>query len=256
MDPVRVGLSVRALRHRKHWRLVDLTARSGISASAISRLERGQLDGLTVGTVERVGRALGARVDLVVRWQGEGLDRLLDQAHAGLVDLLVKRLVGAGWLVQVEASFNLRGERGSIDALAFHPASATLLVGEVKSVVPDMQAMLAAHDRKIRLGPLAARRFGWAVQRTVGLLVIGDARTARRRVEAHAAQLAAAYPLRGRTAAELIRDPAVVAAANRGLPGALLFLSDSRRAAARHRIRRPRGLGDSIPCREGASRRC
>ena len=44
----------------------------------------------------------------------------------------------AGWDVATEVSFNVRGERGSIDILAFHQATGSLLVIEIKSVVPDL----------------------------------------------------------------------------------------------------------------------
>ena len=42
----------------------------------------------------------------------------------------------------VEASFNIDGERGIVDVLGFRASSGDLLVIEVKSVVPDAQAML------------------------------------------------------------------------------------------------------------------
>src|SRR3954453_13339241 len=85
------------------------------------------------------------------RWNGEGLDRLLDQAHAGLVEQLVVRLRAAGWVTDVGGAFSIRGERGSIDVLGFHEKTGIVLVIEVKSVVPDSQATLAGIDRKARL---------------------------------------------------------------------------------------------------------
>lgn len=71
-----------------------------------------------------------------------------------------------------EVSFDIRGQRGSIDILAFHPATGTLLVIEVKSVVPDMQAMLHGVDRKARLAPEIARGRGWRVERVARVLVL------------------------------------------------------------------------------------
>ena len=70
----------------------------------------------------------------------------------GWSSVVVRRLRALGWDVAVEVSFSRFGERGSIDVLAFHPARRALLVTEVKSVTPDMQAMLAGLDRKARLG--------------------------------------------------------------------------------------------------------
>jgi Holliday junction resolvase-like predicted endonuclease len=97
-------------------------------------------------------------------WNGEALDRLLDADHAALVDIVAATLRTLEWLVAVEVSFNIRGEWGSIDVLAFHPATGVILVVEVKSVVPDLQATIFTLDRKRgwvwRLRPSAD---GWSI---------------------------------------------------------------------------------------------
>ncbi len=192
---------------------------------------------------------------MLVRWHGEGLDRLLDEAHAGLVELVVGRLQRAGWETQVEVSFNVRGERGSIDVFARRSDSPGLvLIVEVKSVIPDEQAMLHALDRKVRLAPIVGRGLGWEVRRVARLLAVGESRTSRRRIEAHPATYAAAFPMRGRRLSRWLRSP------NGEPPGAaqppgtaqpwhhvagLLFLSAAagvgvrRVADGRQRIRRP-----------------
>ena len=98
-----------------------------------------------------------------------------------------------GWEVAVEVSFSRNGERGSIDVLAFNPQSRALVVIEVKSVTPDMQAMLAGVDRKARLAPVIARDRGWDAAVVARIVVIWDTRTNRRRIEAHAASVRAAF---------------------------------------------------------------
>ncbi len=113
----------------------------------------------------------------------------------------------SAWQVATEVSFNLRGERGSIDILAFHPATGSLLVIEVKSVVPDMQAMLAGVDRKGRLARDIARERGWQVTSVTRLLVLPDDRTARRRVERHAATFRTALPARTADVRRWIQRP-------------------------------------------------
>ena len=55
-------------------------------------------------------------------WNGEAMDRLLDEAHARLVERIVRWLDRAGWQTAVEVSFNVFGERGYVDVLARHPA--------------------------------------------------------------------------------------------------------------------------------------
>jgi hypothetical protein len=157
--------------------------------------------------LDRLVAGLGARLDVGVRWRGEGLDRLLDQAHAGLVDQVVTILGRHEWEVVVEASFAISGERGSIDVLAFHPNSGTVLVTEVKSVVPDSQATLYTLDRKVRLAPKIALERGWTSRAVSRLLVVGEGTTARRRVMHLTATYDAALPIRGAAVKSWLRAP-------------------------------------------------
>src|SRR5262249_23672025 len=152
MDGVRFGLGIRAIRLHRRWTQEQVAAKAGVSQAAVSRVERGDAARATVRTLYRIAEALGARATLGLFWHGEGLGRLLDAAHAGLVDEVISTLTRAGWEVVPEATFNNFGERGSIDILAWHPRRRALLIVEVKSVVPDMQALLAGLDRKQRVG--------------------------------------------------------------------------------------------------------
>ena len=207
MDPIRVGKSLRALRHRRHWTQRRLAAVAGTSPASISRIETGQFDAMPVARLVRVATALGARLDLSVRWNGEQLDRLLDEAHAHLVDATVRLLAAAGWTVAIEASFAVGAERGSIDVLAFRPDRRVLLVVEVKSVVPDLQGTLAGLDRKVRLAPRAAP-WRLAGKVTMGrLLIVGRSATAYRRLAAHSSTLDVVLPLRGNLIRRWLRDP-------------------------------------------------
>ena len=122
---------------------MDLAETSGVSRSVISRTDLGAIGRTRFESINDVCTALGADLDLRVRWRGERLDRLLDEAHAGLVDRFVRLLRDAGWEVAVEATFNVDGERGSVDILGWHAATATLLIGEIKSVIADAQGTLA-----------------------------------------------------------------------------------------------------------------
>src|SRR3954452_4350228 len=126
MDLRRFSRSVRALRMRRGWRQEDLARESKLSRSVVGRVERGERAGLQLDALVAVAEALGATVDLTIRWQGEGLDRLLDEGHATLVDAVVAWLRAWGWEVAVEVSFARGRERGSIDVLAFHPARRAL----------------------------------------------------------------------------------------------------------------------------------
>jgi transcriptional regulator with XRE-family HTH domain len=226
VNGIAVGLRVRALRMHKRLRQEDVARTARLWRSIVSRIERGLLENVQVGELERVAAAVGATLDLGVRWHGEQLDRLLDEAHARIVDLVVAMLRATGWEVVVEASFSIYGERGSIDVLAYHPLSKILLVIEVKSVVPDNQAMLHDLDRKTRLAARVAADRGWEVREIARLLVIGDSATSRRRVERLASTFDAAFPMRGWAVRRWIADPA-------GSMSGLMFLAYAPRGAVR-----------------------
>lgn len=234
MDAIRIGLSLRALRIRRRMTQAELAARAGVSRAAIARLERGGADGVTFRALARVTTALGASVNVRVLWQGEGLDRLLDTAHATITDTVLRLLRDEDWEVATEVTFNEYGERGAIDILAFHPASRSLLVIEIKSVVPDLGEMLATLDRKVRLAAKVARDRGWHPDTVSRMLVLPDDRTARRRVEQHASTFATALPNRTAASRRWLRKPT-------GTLAGLLFLSDVHHASTRHRVsaRRP-----------------
>lgn len=242
MDWVQLGLGLRAIRRRRGWTQAETAGKARVSQSAVSRSERGDASTLTGRTLASIAEALGARYIPRVSWQGEALDRLLDAAHAGLVDEVVRLLVANGWTVIPEATFSRYGERGSIDILAWHEGQGALLIVEVKSVVPDMQALLAGIDRKCRIAPDLARAHGWDVRSVSRLIVLPEDRTARRRLEHHAATFDVAYPARNVAVRRWLARPDVALAG-------VLFLPSSSSTTARHRVGRRSGRdrGESQP---------
>lgn len=238
MDELRIGRIVRALRHRLGVTQTTLADRATCSQSTISLIERGRLDGVSPPTLRRVLRELDAELVLLVRWRGGELDRLLDERHAGLGEAVSQSLTADGWDVVPEVSFSIFGERGSIDLLAWHAATRTLLVIELKSELTSIEETLRRHDAKVRLASrIAAERFGWRPGAVGRLLVLPEGRTPRRHVERHATLFERSYPARNVAVRRWLRDPA-------GLPIAgLLFLSSSgeasgmRVAGPRRRIR-------------------
>ena len=112
---------------------------------------------------------------------------------------MADRFARLDWEVAVEVTFSIRGERGSIDLLAFHPLERALVVAEMKTVMPDFQATVSTHDRKTRLGLQVARDRGWQPRSVSRLLVIERGSTARDRVARVGAAMDAAYPARGST---------------------------------------------------------
>lgn len=228
---VRFGRGVRALRRHRGWRQADLAMAASVSRERVSRIERGLGGPCSATELDRIAQALGARLNVRLDWNGEALDRLLDADHAHLVERVVRYLLDHRWEVATEVTFAVDGERGSVDVLARHPASAIILVVEVKSVVPDVQATLASLDRKTRLGPVIARRTGWSGTGVAYLLVIAESRTSRRRVEAHRDTFATKFPDRSAAVRRWLSTPD----RNRPLRG-LWFLPVA--DPQRHRIRR------------------
>jgi transcriptional regulator with XRE-family HTH domain len=239
MDALRVGRSLRALRIRAGKRQHDVGAAAGVSRQLVAKVEAGQLATVRVGALVAIGEALGASIDLQVRWHGEGLDRLLDAAHAGLVEQVVALLAADGWQTAVEVSFAIRGERGSVDVVGLRRDVAAILIVEVKSVVPDAGGMLHVLDRKARLGSEIAAQLGWPCSSVSRLLVIGDSSTARRRVAALGATFATVFPERGWSVRRWLRTP-------NGVLAGLLFLPFATRGGTRRgatgvqRVRRRR----------------
>jgi transcriptional regulator with XRE-family HTH domain len=230
MDDFRFGRSVKALRQRRGWRQEDLGQRSGLSRSAISRIELGQVERVAFGDLQKVGKALDARVRLDFWWRGEALDRLVDEEHAAVVDQLVAIFRAAKWDVIVEASFSIFGERGSIDVFAWHPVVQVVAVNEVKATVPEAGGTVIGVDRKSRLAPKIAASRGWTCRGVARFLVVRDGSTARRRIAEHEEIFSTAFPATSRDSLDWIRNPS-----QRPISG-LIFLPDSRPASSRHRV--------------------
>ncbi len=188
---------MRALRHRRGWRQIDLALAAGCSQNLVSLVERGHLDRLSVRTVRRLVGALDATVFLELRWRGAALDRLADEAHATLVGFVADYLRARGWLVELEVTYSEYGERGSYDLLAFHPGSRSLLVIEVKTDLPSVEGTLRKLDEKERLASKVARdRFAWRPTSVSRLLVMPASPTLRRRMARHSAVIGASVPTR------------------------------------------------------------
>jgi transcriptional regulator with XRE-family HTH domain len=233
-DDVGAGRQVAAVRLSRNRTQSDVARRAGFTRPVVSRVERGLLDGVTVGTLRSLSRALGMPPLVAVGWRGPEIDRLLDEAHAALVEATVALLVRHGWIVVTEYSFNHFGERGAMDILAWHPAAATLLIVEIKSRLWDLQDMLGALDRKRRLVPgLARREFGWNADSVGVLLVMPETRSHRASIERHRATFRTASPLGQVDVKRWLERPIG------GLRG-ILFLNNVPQASTRQLARRKR----------------
>jgi len=185
VDDLTVGLVLRALRIRRGWRQRDLAARVGCSQSVVSRIESGHLGGVTVDLLRRLFETLDARLELLPRWRGADLERLVDADHAAVVAATVQRLELAGWEVAVEVTYSVYGERGSIDVLATRSGSLAALVIEVKTELASAERIGRKLDEKARLAPKIVRdRLGWTPRVVGRLLVMPDRSRLRRTLDA------------------------------------------------------------------------
>lgn len=218
---MRFGAAIRAVRHRLRLRQADVATRAGVSVSTVSRIECGRLASLSISTIERVAAVLEIRLDLVPRWRGGELDRLVGAGHAGMHDQIARLLRGLpGWSFAPEVTFAVYGERGIIDVLAFHPGRSALLVIELKTELVDVQALLGQVDRYRRLALRIARERGWHAQSVGVWVALRATMTNRRRVAAHVAVLRAALPDEVRAVRRWLGDPV-------GPLAGLSFVADS-----------------------------
>jgi transcriptional regulator with XRE-family HTH domain len=221
MDDLRVGLMVRAVRLRRGLRQADLAAAAGTSRQTISRLERGELAAMCIRTLRRVSRALGMPPMVTLGWRGADVAELLDEGHARVVDGVVAVLQTSGWEIAVEYSFNHFGERGSVDVLAWHAATRSLLIVEAKTRIVDLQDLFSSVDRKKRLVPrLVAAERGWAARGLGVVLVVPEMSALRRAVARHSASFDTAFQQRTVEIRRWIRSP-------RGSLSGVWFLADS-----------------------------
>jgi transcriptional regulator with XRE-family HTH domain len=243
MDDARIGRALRMLRQRRGLRQSDIAAIAGVSQSSISLVERGHSASLAMTTLRRVFGAVDAGFEGLVLWRGGGLDRLLDEGHARLVSSMVARLRFVGWNVQVEVTYSVFGERGSIDVLAAHDPTRTVLAVEVKTELTSIEQTGRKIDEKARIAGqhLGSERFGWRPRAIGRLLALPGTDAARRTVAQHSILLTAAFPSRGKSVRAWLRKPS-------GDMAGLLFVSDAsphsgsadRRGVSR--VRRPRAI--------------
>jgi transcriptional regulator with XRE-family HTH domain len=247
VNDVVVGRVLRALRRRRGWRQRDLADRAGCSQALISEVEAGHVDGTTLGRLRRIFAAVDARIELVPRWRGADLERLVDEAHAAVVAEVVRRLEQAGWTAVVEVTYSEFGERGSIDVLGLLPARRAALVVEVKAEIGSAEATARKLDEKTRLVPrIIENRFGWRPV-TVGRVLAMPESSRLRRLLAATPILARSFPEHAATVRSWLRLPVGTIAAAWFLSG--ISVRNPRRVDPGPRGRRT-SSASAIPRRE------
>jgi transcriptional regulator with XRE-family HTH domain len=162
VSDLRVGSAIRAVRRRRRWTQERLADAAQVSSSTVSRIEHGRLDGTELGRLRRVAGALDIRLDVVARWQGADLDRLINARHSAMHEAVAQSFAARhGWSILPEVSFSIYGERGVVDILAWHPETRSLIVIELKTAISDVNELLGTVDRKRRLAVRIVAERGW-----------------------------------------------------------------------------------------------
>jgi transcriptional regulator with XRE-family HTH domain len=144
------------------WSQRELSRRSGVPQTAISRVSRGRLAALDLDQLARIAAATGARMRFVVDAPFLGdRARQRDRVHARCIGYVAVRLRAAGW--QVATEVEIQGVRGPgwIDLLAFDPRTGRLLVIEIKTEIDDLGRIQRTLGWYARQSRMAARRLGW-----------------------------------------------------------------------------------------------
>ncbi len=254
MSDLRVGALVRIARRRLGLRQKDVGLAAAVSQQTVSLIELGQFADLGLDTIRAVVGAVGVDLPFAPRWRGAEGDRLLDARHAEIVEGVVRELRVLDWEIVVEYSFSHFGERGSVDIIAWRPASRTLLLVEVKTELVDVQMTLRALSIKERVvPPLVAREKGWKARHLAIVIVLPDERGRRASITRHASIFDAALPARTREVRKWLREPV---APLRGIWFLHLTKAagDKQRPGGPTRIRRPKGAGDPDDARSGDDR--
>ena len=249
----RLGATFRAVRVKRGWRQLDVTLRAGVHRSVVSRIERGHLESVSIGTLLAVARALDISISWTTRWRGGDLDRLVSGRHARLHEAVAGRMGATfpDWVLAPEVSFSIFGERGIIDILAWHPTRRALLIIELKTDVVDVNQLISSMDQRRRLAWKIARDRGWEPVTVSTWVLVASGRTNRARLAAHKTVLRNAFPVDGRAITGWLRRP------DRPIDALSLWdrasvTGEKVEMAARHRVSRRRTSGDAGPVRGSA----
>jgi len=197
----------------------DVAAAAHVARSWVSRIERGHLDGLSIERLRALAGVLEIRVDVVAYRRGGEAVRIVNERHSRMHELVAARLADApGWTFATEVTFSEWGERGTIDILAWHAASRTLLVIELKTEIPDPAGLVAQVDRYRRLAPQIGRARGWNPIHVATWVLVAESDLNRRQLARHRTMLRNAFPLDGRFLRGWLRDPAGRAGGRAGGP--------------------------------------
>jgi transcriptional regulator with XRE-family HTH domain len=183
-----IGEELREARIQAALSQRELAATVGISASEISRIERGQSPHVAYETLVAIGAALG--LDLPLRAYPNG-DAVRDAASLALLARF-RALLPAGLRHRTEVPLGIPGDRRAWDDVVDGPGWS--LPVEAETRLRDVQALHRKLSLKCRDGKVDRM-----------LLLVADTRHNRHVLRLAAAEFDAAFPVRGRDALAALR---------------------------------------------------
>ena len=194
-DRGRVGLDLRVNRVSAGLSQGDVGRLAGVSASQVSRIERGLAPSASVEQLARIGAVVG--LDVRLRAYPAG-DAVRDAGHLRVIERLRGRL-HANVTVRLEVPLPIVGDRRAwdvwlgklVDTRGVHRDLPT----EVESRVVDTQALVRRLTLKMRDAEV-----------DVVLLVVADTPSNRHAVAAAWPSLAGMFPVSARTALGALAD--------------------------------------------------
>ena len=188
-DRLRCGTEIRDARTSAGLSLETTGRAIGLSASQVSRIERGLAEAVTVQQIASLGSVVGLDVRLRTY---PGPDPLRDAAQQRVLDRLLPRLA-PGCRVTREVTLgidrDLRAWDARIDGLVDASGNHASLEVEAETRIGDGQAFLRRLARKMRDGGVAAV-----------LVVVADTPTNRAAVDAMHLLDATTFPVTARVA--------------------------------------------------------
>jgi hypothetical protein len=143
-----------------------------------------------------------------------------DAAHAILSGYIQRRFEALGFLVAREVRIDSGRYHGWIDLLAFDPATLTLYLIEVKTIIDDLGGIERTMDWYAREVFSVAARSGWSPLRVVPWLLVLATDDVEGQLRANRAAIDAAFPMRAAAMSALLATPSDGAASLSAAPDA------------------------------------
>jgi transcriptional regulator with XRE-family HTH domain len=189
---------VRTYRTRLGLTQAEVGAVAGVTRGYVAAVESGRANP-SLDVVERIADALGLIVDPAYRAPSVHGDRdQVDALHARCLGQAERRLRSIGIATAREVEIVHARSHGWIDLLAFDPGTRILIVIEVKTWLDDLGAIERQLGWYERSALEAARRMGWAPERSMPWLLVLATAAADRFVRDNKQTLEVNFPARAR----------------------------------------------------------